>query len=161
MKKQAVPQNQKSFKFILTPLMIVLSCAVILLCLAGIALSVYRIIKEGIHGFTDALKSPFLIAVCLFGIVVVVALLIRSQYIVTDEHLITQFGIIKSKFAIQDITSILLDTDSHKLTVYMGEEYFVVSTNPEWNNDLVQALRERKPEIDFSFTLTEKTDKTK
>ncbi len=141
--------------------MIVLACAVIALCLAGIALSILRIINEGIHEFADALKSPFLIAICIFGIVIVVALLIRSQYVITDEHFITQFGLIKSKFAIKDITSIILDTDSRKLTVYMGEEYFVVTTNPEWNNDLVQALRERKPEIDFSFTLTEKNDTEK
>jgi hypothetical protein len=141
--------------------MIVLASAVIALCLIGTAISIYRIIKEGIHGFTDALKSPFLIAVCIFGIVVVAALLIRSQYIITDEHLITQFGIIKSKFPIKDITSILLDTDTRKLTVYMGEEFFVVTTKPEWNNDFVQALRERKPEIEFSFTLTEKKDETK
>ena len=66
-----------------------------------------------------------------------------------------QFGIIKSKFSVADFTSILLDTDSKKLTVYMGEEFFVVTTNPEWNNDFVQALREVKPDIEFSFTLTE------
>ena len=35
-----------------------------------------------------------------------------------------------------------------------------VMTNAEWNNDFVQALREVKPEIEFSFTLTEgKPDK--
>ncbi len=157
MKKQTL-SNNKSFKFIFTPIMVILACAVLLLCLAGIGLSVWRIIDEGIHGFTDALKSPFLIAICVFGIVIVTALLIRSQYVVTDEYLISQFGLIKSKFPLKDITSVLLDTDSRKLTVYMGEEYFVITTNPDWNNDMVQALRERNPKIDFSFTLTEKPD---
>lgn len=60
----------------------------------------------------------------------------------------------------EKLTSILLDTDTKKLTVYMGEEFFVVTTNPTWNNDFVQALREVKPDIEFSFTLTEgKPDK--
>ena len=60
----------------------------------------------------------------------------------------------------EKLTSILLDTDTKKLTVYMGEEFFVVTTNPTWNNDFVQALREVKPDIEFSFTLAEgKPDK--
>ncbi len=159
MKKQSAPQEAKYFKFLFTPLMVILAIAVLILCAGGIALSVWRITQEGIHGLSDALKSPFLIAICIFGIVVVTSLLIRSRYIVTKDTLTTQFGIIKSKFSITDFTSVLLDTDSKKLTVYMGEDFFVVTTNPEWNNDFVQALREAKPELEFSFTLTEKEEK--
>ena len=123
-------------------------------------MSAWRITQQGINGFNDALKSPLLIAICIFGIVVVVAMLAKSQYIITKDNLIVQFGIIKSKFPVANFTSVLLDTDSKKLTVYMGEEFFVVTTNPEWNNDFVQALREVKPEIEFSFTLTDgKPDK--
>lgn len=158
MKKTSAPQEAKSFKFRFTPLMIALACAVYLLCLVGIAMSIWRIANEGIHDFSDVLESPFLILICLFGIVVITALLIRSRYLVTKEHFITQFGLIKSKFPVKEITSILLDTDSHKLTVYMGEEYFVVTTSPEWNNDLVQAIREVNPDVEFSFTLADKKD---
>ena len=159
MKKQSAPQEAKTFKFRFTPLMIALACAVILLCALGIALSVWRIARDGVHGFGDVLKSPFLIAVCLFGIAVAVGVLIRSRYIVTKEYFITQFGFIKSKFPIKDFTSLLLNTDAKKLTIYMGEAYLVTSIDPEWNNDLVQAIREIKPDIEFSFTLTEKEEK--
>ena len=160
MKKQSAPQEAKTFKFSFTPLMLVLSIVVILLCVAVAVLSAWRITQQGINGFNDALKSPLLIAICIFGIVVVVAMLAKSQYIITKDNLIVQFGIIKSKFPVANFTSALLDTDSKKLTVYMGEEFFVVTTNPEWNNDFVQALREVKPEIEFSFTLTDgKPDK--
>ena len=161
MKKQSVPHEAKYFKFRFTPLMLILAIAVLVLFTAGIVLSVWRITKEGIHVFNDVLKSPFLIAICLFGIVVVVAMLIRSRYIITKDTFITQFGIIKSKFPVQDFTSVLLDTDNKKLTVYSGEQFFVVTTNPEWNNDFVQALREVKPDLEFSFTLTNQEDKTK
>lgn len=155
MKKQIDSRQLNYFKFRFTATMITLAIAVLLLCLAGITLSILRIIDEGIHGFGDALKSPFLILICLFGIIIVVAMLIRSRYIVTEKDFITQFGFIKSRFAIKTITSILLDTEKKKLTVYMGEEYFVVTTNPEWNNDLVQALRSVNKDIDFSFTMTD------
>jgi hypothetical protein len=155
MKLEHAPHEAKIFKFRFTPLMIALAIAVIVLCTAGTALSIWRVVKYGIRNFNDALKSPFLIAICIFGIVVVIAMFIRSRYVITQDTLIMQFGFIKSKFAIEKFTSVLLDTDSKKLTVYMGEEFFVVTTNPEWNNDFVQALREVKPDIEFSFTLAE------
>ena len=161
MKTEHAPHEAKFFKFRFTPLMIMLAIAVILLCAAGTALSIWRIAEYGVKGFNDVLKSPFLIAICLFGIAVVVALLIRSRYVITKDTLTIQFGFIKSKFAIEKFTSVLLDTDSKKITVYMGEEFFVVTTSPEWNNDFVQALREVKPDIEFSFTLAEYKEEKK
>lgn len=159
MKKQSAPQEAKSFKFQFTPLMLILACAVIVLCSLGIALSIWRIVRDGIHGFGDVLKAPFLIAVCIFGIAVVIGVLVKSRYLVTKEYFITQFGFIKSKFPIKDFTSIILNTDEKKLTIYMGEAYLVTTIDPEYNNDLVQAIRDVKPDIEFSFTLTEKEEK--
>ena len=161
MKKHSISQGTKIFKFQFTPLMIILACSVILLCIAGIVLSALRIADEGIHGIGDALKSPFLILICVFGIAIVLGLLIRSRYVVTEKNLITQFGFIKSKFPIENITSLLLDTDTQKLAVYMGEEFFVILTNPKWNNDFVQAIRSVKPDVEFSFTLAEPSNKDK
>ncbi len=161
MKKQSAPQEANVFKFKFTPLMLVLAIVAMLLCAVGIGLSIWRIVKEGIHSFTDVLQSPFLIAISTFGIVLIATLLFRSRYIVTDEHFILQFGLIKNKYAIGQITSLLLDTDTHKLTVYMGEEFFVATTDPTWNNDLVQAVRKVNPDVEFSFTLAESKDKEK
>ncbi|MBR2441717.1 MAG: hypothetical protein IKB20_01400 [Clostridia bacterium] len=159
MKKQSAPQEAKIFKFKFTPIILALACAVIVLCALGIALSVWRLTRDGVHGFSDVLKSPFLIAVCVFGITVVVGVLIRSRYLVTKEFFITQFGFIKSKFPIKEFTSVILNTDEKKLTIYMGEAFIVTSISPEWNNDLVQALREVNKDIEFSFTLAEKQEK--
>ena len=159
MKKINAPQEAKNFKFKFTPLMLILAYTVIALCIVGIVLSVLRITKYGIHEFRDILKSPFLILICAFGIVVVISMLIRSRYVVIGEEFITQYGLIKSKFHIKSFTSVLLDTDSRKLTIYMKEEFFVVTTNPEWNNDLVQAIREVNPDIEFSFTLADNNKK--
>ena len=161
MEKNTTPSLEKTFKFRFTPLMLILAYAVVALCLFSIGLSIARIVNEGIHSFLDALKSPFLIAICLFGIVIVVGVLVRSRYVIKEETLIMQLGFIKSKFAIKEITSLLLDTDAHKLTVYMGEEFFVLVTSPEYNHDFVQALREVNPDIEFSFTLAEKKNEEK
>ena len=138
--------------------MIALACAVLILCSIGIGLSVWRITKNGVRDIGEVLKSPFLILICIFCIVVVISLLIRSQYVVTEEFFIIKFGFIQNKYPIHEITSLLLNTDTQKLTVYMGEQYFVAIVNPQWNNDLVQALRKVNPDVEFSFTLAEKTE---
>ncbi len=158
MDKKKSPQEGKQFKYQLTKTMIFLSIAVILLCGVGIAVSVYRITTFGIHGFTDTLQSPFLIAVCIFCIVLVVSILIKSQYYVTKTDYVIQFGLIKSKFPIKDITALELNTETHKLTVFVGENFSVLSLNEKWRDEFIAALREVKPEISFTFTLADKPD---
>ncbi|MBQ8685187.1 MAG: PH domain-containing protein [Clostridia bacterium] len=159
--KNSKPKIEKSiFKLQFSKNIYWLCVAVYLLCAAGTALSVWRIVKFGIHGFNDVIKYPFLIAVCLLCIVLVTAILIRSQYIVDDTHFITQYGLIKSKFVIKDVTSVTLDTDAKKLTVKFGEQYMVVSVSPEWNEKLVRALLAVNPNIDYGFTLSDKPEDT-
>ncbi len=136
--------------------MLGLAIGVLVLCLAGIGVSVYRLITFGVHGFTEALQSPFLIAVCVFCIVLVISILMKSQYAVDDTHYFVQFGLIKSKFPIKDITSLELNRDAKKLTVFVGEQFSVLTLNEKWQDEFIAALREVKPEIEFTFTLSEK-----
>ena len=77
----------------------------------------------------------------------------KSQYVVTEKHYISQFGFVKSRFLIKDVTAIELDSDTKKLTVFVGEQYMVLSIVPEQNDAFVQAMREMNKKIDFSFTL--------
>lgn len=155
MKKKNAPVQKKCFRFQFTPAVLLMSSAALLVCAIGIALSVYNILKSGLHSFTDFLKYPFLILISLALAVIVVALLIKSQYIVDDKNFTTQFGIIKSKCALKDITSVVLDRDTDKLTVYMGEAYSVLSVQPSWNEDFVRALLKGNPSIDYSYTVRE------
>ena len=128
------------------------------LCAAGIAVSIYRIAKFGIVEWMDALKSPLLIAACLFCIATVLGILIKSQYIIDETYYTTQFGFIKSKFPIKEITRLELNTDTHKLTVFIGEEFSVLSLSPIWNDEFIAALREVNPDMEFTFTLAEKVE---
>ena len=159
MKNQSTGKTPIIFKIKLTTAMLFLSIAVLLLCGAGIGLSIWRIFKYGIHGFNDIIKYPFLIAVCVFCIVLMVSIFIKSQYAVDDKYLLTQYGFIKSRFTIADITALVYNTDEKKLTVKFGEEYTVVAVDPAWQEELVRALLAVKPEIDYSFTLAQIPDK--
>ena len=153
--KKNQKQNAHIFKYKFSLLMLILAVAVIVLCGLGIAVSVYRIQKFGIPTFYDALKSPFLLFVCVLCIALVLSILLKSQYVIKDKRFIIQFGFIKTVFEIEKITSLLLDSDSRKLTVYFGEQFCVLSVNPTWNDELIKIIRECNENIEFSFTLTE------
>lgn len=161
MKKQ--PSSEaKYFPFKFKRCILLLCIAVIALSLGGIALTAWRIVQNGgIHGFNDVLKFPFLIAVCMLCIVLVVSLLIKSQYIVDNENFTTQFGFIKSKYPIKDFTSIELDRSENKLTMYAGEAFMVVSVSPVWQDEFASYLLKINPNIEFSYTLTEVKAKDK
>ncbi|MBQ3505594.1 MAG: hypothetical protein IJA89_02350 [Clostridia bacterium] len=147
------------FKIKFSKTIYLLCIAVFLLCAAGVGISVWRIARFGIGGFSDALKSPFLIAICLFCIVLVISILVKSQYAVDDQNLITQYGFVKSKFAVKDMTSMVLNTETQKLSVYFGEQFTVLSTSQDWNEQLVRAILKINPNIDYSFTLTDTPQK--
>lgn len=162
MKKTPAPQEAKTFPIKFTKSIIIAAIAVLILCVVGIGVSAYNIAKYGVAEFSDVLIYPFLILVSVFCIVVVVAVLIKSQYVVEDKTFITQFGFVKSKFAIKDFTAITLDTDTTKMTVNVGEEYFVLSLlKKEQNEELVRALLAVNPNIEYSFTFAETDGKNK
>lgn len=148
-------ENKELFKITFTPLIYILCAAIYLLCAAGAGISVWRIIRFGIHGFNDILKYPFLIAVCLFCIVLITCILIRSLYVIEGEYFYTQFGFIKSKFAIKEITSMLLNRETQKMTLYFGEQFLVISVKSEWLERFVRAMLAVNPDIDYGFVLGE------
>ena len=151
-------KNAKYFKYKFTRSMLILLIVALLLCVAGLAVSIYRLYNEGVHEFLDALQSPLLIAICVFAIVFIISVLAKSQYVVTEKHYVSQFGFVKSRFLIREVTKIELDSDTKKLTVFVGEQYMILSILPQQNDAFVQAMREMNKNIDFSFTLATTTE---
>ena len=154
--KNANSNEKQVFKFTLSTKMILLSILAILLSVAGIVVSSFRIARSGdINGFIEALQSPLLIFVCAACIVIVISILIKSQYVIDGEYYTTQFGFIKSAFSIKDITALELDSDTKKLTIFIGEQYSVLSLKAEWHDAFIKAFRDVNPNIDFTFTLAQ------
>ena len=139
--------------------MLLLCVAVFVLCATGIGLSIWRIQKFGVNSFNDVIKYPFLILVCLVCIALMIALLIKSQYVIDDTYFYTQYGFIKSRFIIKDVSALVYNTDEKKLTVKFGEEYVILAVDPAWQEELVRAFLAIKPEIDYSFTLAQVPNK--
>ncbi len=152
-KKESLPT--KYFKIKFSKLVYLLIIGILLISLACIGVSVAQILRVGFRTSTDYFKYPLLILISILCIVVVVAMLVKSQYGVNKEFLTSAYGFIKSKFAISTITSMLLDTDTKKLTVYFGQEFIVLNIKQEWNEEFIRAILEVKPDIDYSFTMPE------
>lgn len=158
MKNNKQLNEAKYFKYNFTRTMFLLAIVALLLCFVGMIISIYRVFHEGIHSFLDVLQSPLLILICIFGIFFILAFLIKSQYIVDGKHYTAQFGFIKSRFLIKDVTAIELNSDTQKLTVFVGEQYMILSILPTQNDAFVQAMRDVNKNIDFSFTLATAED---
>lgn len=149
----------KTFQIQFPLAVILLAVAVIVLCIISIGVSIWQIITMGIDGITDVFKYPFMIAISVFGIALVSSVLIKSEYVITDKEFISQFGFIKSKTALSAITSILLNTDTQKLTVYFGEEFTVLSFTKDWNEEFVRAILDANPNVSYSFTSSNTEEK--
>ena len=154
MKKQGNTQN-KYFKIKFSLGIYLLIAAIFLLCAASIFVSVWQIAKFGLVGFSDYLKYPLLILISLFCIAVVISMLIKSQYVVNKQHLLSYYGFIKSRFPIQNITSMLLDTDTKKLTIRFGEQFIVLKMHYDWSEQFIRAILDVNPNVDYSFTMAE------
>ena len=155
MKHNLNQNNRKVFPFRHNTVSVLLCILALLLCAAGVGMSVYRIISEGLEDFTKVLQSPFLILICLFLAAVIIAILIKSEFIVEGGELITRFGFIKSRLAIATITKMEHDRGTHKLTVYCGEEFTVLTLKKEWEDDIVHEICSVNKDIELSFTMTE------
>lgn len=140
-----------------------LSAGALVLSVAGIILSAYRLLKSGLHSFYECLQYPFLIAVCLFAIVVVAAVLIKCEYRVSGTELILCHGFLKTHISLSQITEAVSDTDTDKiyLTLTDTEGKLVLSTTHDRRESLVRALLDGNPAIDYGFTMREKNDEEK
>ncbi len=156
MKNSSLPKEAKIYKIQFTKLILTLAITVIIFCSIGIAFSIYQIVQRGVHGFGEFLKYPFLILVSIFCIVIVVSILVKSQYLIDERYLTSQYGLIKSRYDIKNITSVILDTEKYKLTIYCQEEFFIIAVNKEWNEAFVRDLLAVNPNIDYSFTFSDK-----
>lgn len=164
MKRQS---SRKCYPFRFSPLIYALFGVGLALCAVGFGLTLWQFLDflqgdlTSVYGWITHLILFF---ASLFLAVIVIAMLIRSQYILTDTDLIMQFGIIRQKYAIKNIVSVHLFKGMNKLAVYFDDfrsNYIVIVVKDIWYDDFLRALLERKPEIGFSFSTPEEEEEFK
>lgn len=153
-------------------MMIVVFAVGIALCAACFALTSWQFVEfvGGVRGdITSAwewLKYLLLYIASVLLALLLTAMLIRSRYMITEKYLITQFGIIFSKYEIKKIRSVCLITGTKKLNVYFDDfknRFITIVVKEEWYDDFIRTLTSVNDRIEFDFTSPEndKNNKTK
>lgn len=128
----------------------------------GIALAViafgvntYFVITQGV-GEEDKIypivRYVLMYFVATLLLVVLVSLKVASYYSIDGKTLKTSFGIIKSKYDVQKIETIMIDRTNHKLSVYFDDKnYIVIAVKEEWYEDFTDELLKINPKIEFTI----------
>lgn len=160
-------QSVYQFPFKFSALMIMVFVLLLLLCAGGFGLTLWQFIdflKGDIGSVWEWLKYILMFLVCGLLFVLVVAMLIKSQYVITDKELILRFGFIKTRYELKKIRSVRRFMGSGRLAVYfdsMRNEYAVIVVKESWFDDFVKALRDKNENIDFDFTTAEEEEEWK
>lgn len=158
----------KTYKFRFSPLMITVFALGIALCAACFALTSWQFIeflggKRGDMTLAwEWLKYLLLYIASVLLAVLLIAMLIRSRYMITEKHLVTQFGIIFSKYEIKKIRSVCLTVGTKKLNVYFDDfknRFITIVVKEEWYDDFIGTLTSVNDRIEFDFTSPENDKK--
>ena len=154
----------KIYKFSFSPLMITVFSLGIALCAACFALTSWQFaefvggVRGNIASVWEWLKYVLMYFVSIFLAILLIAMLIRSRYIVTEKQLITKFGIIVSKYEIKKIRAIALLGGSKRLNVYFDDfknRFMTIVVREEWYDDFIKTLTSINEHIEFDFTSVE------
>ncbi len=158
----------KTFNFRFTKLTKIFICLGLALAAGAAIVNTYMLVTNGISSAANPTIKIIQYTAMYFAAalltVVLISLLVSSYYAVNDKKLITCFGIIKTKYDIEKIESVLLDRNTKKLSVFFSESHFIVIVvKEEWYEDFVAELLKVKPDIEFSINSKENTpdDETK
>lgn len=146
----------KVFKYKFTKLTSVFIYVGLALCVIGLGLNVYSVItgdvaSEAIPAYS-IIRYVLLFLIPIVLLVILISLLFSSYYSIDGKTLKTSFGIIKSKYDITEIETVLLDRTTNKLSVYFkNNSFIVIVVKEEWYSEFIDALCNANSEIEFSI----------
>lgn len=156
MKNKQKKTEGARFPFRFTKTIIICSIGALILCLVGMAISIVRIVQNGgVHSPTEALQSPFLIAVCAFGIAFILSVLIKSEYVVDEKHLHSRVGFIHTKTDVKSVTKIEADLEEGKISLFCGEQFFVIACTKEVGANLIAAIMKVNKNVECCYALSD------
>ncbi len=142
----------------------------IALCFVGVGINIFLIItgdvKSAANPVYPIIQYTLMFLIPAVLLIILVSLLISSYYSIEDKYFKKSFGIIKSKYEISDIETVILDRTTNKLSVYFkNNSFIVVVVKDEWYNEFIDALCKANRNISFSIKSKEnsgdKDDKKK
>lgn len=154
----------KSFKFQFSLPIQLLFVLALLLSAAGIGLTIWRIVAQGENSVYVWMQHAILLLVSALMAILVIAMLLKSEYTLTNEQLILSFGLIRSKYDLKKIYSVHLFRGAKKLAVYFDDyktNYIIIYVKESWYDEFIKTLVSLNPKIGFSFSSPEEEENFK
>lgn len=141
----------KKYSYKFTPLNIVFFCLGILAAVACIALNVRRLLEISAaetSGTYDYISAILAIVIGAAGMIILIPAIGCSKYIITNDKLITRWGIIASEIKLSDITRVTVYRTSLKLVVsYNAKEYAVINIDKNLFENFCDELKAKNDKI--------------
>lgn len=153
----------KKYPYFFTKSIKTLLWVLLVLCVVCAVYAVYRAVTyflsyEGFD-FYAILNRALPLLVGIFGFVVAVSMLKRSEYELTEKELIIRFGIIVSRYELSEIERMQFFSKTKKLTLFFkGGRYMVIVVKEEWQRDFVEELLKRNPKISYEENFEEQAN---
>ena len=156
------------YRFRFPALTLVVLVAGLALCLAAIGLTSWQFVGF-LRGGNLASLLEWLKYILLYGVsaalaVLVAAMLLRSEYILTDRDLTLAFGLLRTRYPLEEIASVHLFKGAGKLVVYFKDEqtkYMAIVIRPSLYETFVRDITSRREQIAFSFSTAEEEEQFK
>lgn len=149
----------KVFKFRYSKLITGAIYAGMALAVAAFGVTLYKVIKGDILQSTNIypiISNGIMFIISILMFVILVSLLVSSYYSIDTTTLKTSFGIVKSKFKIANIQSVVLDRHTNKLSVHFADNSFIlIVVKPEWYEEFISELLKCNPKIEYTINSKE------
>ena len=162
------PLPAKRYKFRFSALIVAVFIIGLVLCATGFSLTTWQFVdfvRGGDLGSAlEWIKYALLYIVSIAIAVIIAAMLIRSEYILTEKKLTLSLGVIRTSSPLDKIYSVHLFKGANKLAVYFDGEktrYMVIVIKDSLYDDFVRELLLRNERIGFSFSTAEEENEFK
>lgn len=140
----------KKFRFKYPAVVWVLLAIVFALSVAGLIWNVYNFISFVNSDSVKTVLYSVIILLVAFLVILTISVAVYGMYVIKGDTLYSYFGLVRSKFDINDITEITHFKKSDKLVVYFSDaKYTVIVIDKTDYDDFVVALREVNRKIIF------------
>lgn len=155
----------KKYKFKLSKLVIAILIVGVVVAVACSVLNVVRFVRIATSNdeirIYDYFTLIITLAISVLFTVVAFGVIFNSYYEITKKQIILRWGILKNAIDLYEVTEIVLNLQTNKLTVnFQDESYFVIVVNKEWYESFIDDIKEVSPKILFTVNSEpEKKDK--
>ena len=150
----------KTFKYKFTKLTISLIFIGIALCFVVLGINIYSIVTSDIKSAANLvypiIQYALMFLVPIVLLVVLLSLVFSSRYSIDGKFLKTSFGIIKSKYDIQEIQGIVLDRESNKLVINfknssLKNNFLIIVVKEDCYEDFIDTLCKANTQIEYTI----------